>query len=133
MNEFKIKQTINELRVAKDAYFRKVNRLERKLNTLLREQQDYITGLKAIQTKGEIPKCKDELLNTPISELDLSIRAYNVVLATLYTISGVKYDKAKLGDLIKLSEEDFLRMRNCGYKTLSEIKHTLYILGFELA
>ena len=126
MNTFEIKQTINELRVVKEAYFRKVNRLERKLNTLLSEQDAYIKGLAKPKTKGDI-------LNTPIRELDLSIRAYNVVLAALYTISGVKYDTCKVSDLIKLSETDFFKMRNCGYKTLSEIKHTLYELGLELS
>lgn len=122
-----IKQTINELRVIKDAYFRKVNRLEKKLNKLLNEQDEYLTYLNNLAN----PKTKDDILNMDIFELDLSVRAFNLVCKALHTI-GVKYDKAKVKDLVRLSEDDFFKMRNCGQKSFSEIKFVLESLDLEL-
>jgi DNA-directed RNA polymerase alpha subunit len=49
----------------------------------------------------------------PIEDLGFSVRAYNV-------LKNMKV--SNLGDIIKMSELDLIMQRNCGEKTISEIK-----------
>lgn len=54
-----------------------------------------------------------KLLNTQLSELDLSVRAYNCLKAA---------DIKTLGDLVKFQIADLLKFRNFGKKSLSELE-----------
>ncbi|HEX2844048.1 MAG TPA: DNA-directed RNA polymerase subunit alpha, partial [Candidatus Limnocylindria bacterium] len=61
------------------------------------------------------------LLDAPIEELDLPMRAYNSLKRNSIT---------KVGQILSLSDEEFLRMRNFGQKSLDELKERLALRGF---
>jgi len=57
----------------------------------------------------------------PIEDLDLPMRAYN---------SLKRNNIVKVGQLLQLSDDDLLRMRNFGKKSLDEMKERLRMRGF---
>ena len=61
------------------------------------------------------------MLDMPIEELDLPMRAYN---------SLKRNNIVKVGQLLQLSDDDLLRMRNFGKKSLDEMKERLRMRGF---
>ena len=61
------------------------------------------------------------LLDAPIEELDLPMRAYNSLKRNSIT---------KIGQVLSLSDDEFLRMRNFGQKSLDELKERLALRGF---
>jgi len=61
------------------------------------------------------------LLDAPIEELDLPMRAYNSLKRNNIT---------KIGQILALSDDEFLRMRNFGKKSLDELKERLALRGF---
>jgi len=61
------------------------------------------------------------LLDAPIEELDLPMRAYNSLKRNNIT---------KIGQLLALSDDELLRMRNFGKKSLDEMKERLALRGF---
>jgi DNA-directed RNA polymerase alpha subunit len=126
MKTLEIKQTINELRVAKEAYFRKVNRLEKKLATLLNQHT------KDVEWLVNANRCTTSILDESVNDLDLSIRAHNVVLNVVHMHKIADYREVKVKHLLELSEDDFAKSRNCGAKSLMEIKQVLFENGLEL-
>lgn len=63
-------------------------------------------------------------LEKPIEDLDLSVRSYNCLKrAGIHT----------LGELIDKTEEDMMKVRNLGKKSLKEVKQKLEELGLNLA
>jgi DNA-directed RNA polymerase subunit alpha len=63
------------------------------------------------------------MLDMPIEELDLPMRAYN---------SLKRNNIVKVGQLLQLSDDDLLRMRNVGKESLDEMKERLRMRGFIL-
>jgi DNA-directed RNA polymerase subunit alpha len=61
------------------------------------------------------------LLDAPIEELDLPMRAYNSLKRNNIT---------KIGQLMALDDDELLRMRNFGKKSLDEMKERLALRGF---
>lgn len=62
-------------------------------------------------------------LETSIEDLDLSVRSYNCLKrAGIHTVQ----------DLVKKSEDDMLKVRNLGKKSLDEVMNKLQELGFNL-
>ena len=61
-----------------------------------------------------------ELLMKPIEELELSVRAHNCLIN-----AGVK----KILDLVNLQEEDVLKIKNFGRKSLNEVKASMKAFG----
>lgn len=61
------------------------------------------------------------LLDAPIEELDLPMRAYNSLKRNNIT---------KVGQLLALGDDELLRMRNFGQKSLDEMKERLALRGF---
>jgi DNA-directed RNA polymerase subunit alpha len=61
------------------------------------------------------------LLDAPIEELDLPMRAYNSLKRNNIT---------KVGQLLALDDDELLRMRNFGRKSLDEMKERLALRGF---
>ena len=57
----------------------------------------------------------------PIEDLDLPMRAYNSLKRNNIT---------KVGQVLALSDDEFLRMRNFGKKSLDELKERLALRGF---
>lgn len=66
---------------------------------------------------------QSKLLQTPIDNLDLSVRSYNVLKrANIDTVE----------DLTKLTCEGLLRLRNMGRKSATEIEKKLHDMGLKL-
>ncbi|HOE27999.1 MAG TPA: DNA-directed RNA polymerase subunit alpha [bacterium] len=65
----------------------------------------------------------DRKLNTPITEIELSVRAANCINA-----AGIK----TIRDLTQKSEAEMLKYRNFGKKSLAEIKNKLGEMGLSL-
>ena len=73
-------------------------------------------SIELAKTEVLAAKTADPKIDTPISELDLSVRASNCLDA-----ANIK----TIGDLISLTEEELLEIRNFGKTTLKEVKKKL--------
>ena len=71
------------------------------------------------ETDGEVSP-KNRLMDTPIEELDLSVRAFNCLKAN---------EIQTVGQLLQKREEELLALRNFGRKSLDEIKEKLVEKG----
>ena len=78
--------------------------------------EETTVGLDKIGIKG-IPV---ELLLKPIEELELSVRAHNCL---------VNADVKRIIDLVNLSEDDTLNIKNFGRKSLGEVKDSMKAFG----
>jgi DNA-directed RNA polymerase subunit alpha len=78
----------------------------------IEEQEAERTGAKGSQNR---------LMDTPIEELDLSVRAFNCLKAN---------EIQTVGQLLQKKEEELLALRNFGRKSLDEIKEKLVEKGF---
>ena len=66
---------------------------------------------------------KEKVLEMTIDELDLSVRSFNCLMrASIHTVE----------DLISKSEEEMMKVRNLGRKSLEEVIAKLNSLGFSL-
>ena len=65
----------------------------------------------------------NENLYKPVEELELSVRAYNCLKN-----ADIKY----IGELVQRSEQEMLKTKNFGKKSLNEIKEVLYGMGLSL-
>lgn len=72
--------------------------------------------------KEEFPK--EKVLEMTIEELDLSVRSYNCLKR-----AGINV----VEDLINKTEEDMMKVRNLGRKSMEEVIHKLDALGLSLA
>ena len=71
---------------------------------------------------ADAPKTgQNRLMDTPIEELDLSVRAFNCLKAN---------EIQTVGQLLQKKEEELLALRNFGRKSLDEIKEKLVEKGF---
>ncbi|KMT21212.1 DNA-directed RNA polymerase subunit alpha [Clostridium cylindrosporum] len=66
---------------------------------------------------------KDKFLEMTIEELDLSVRSYNCLKR-----AGIN----SVYELVQKSEEDMMKVRNLGKKSLEEVEQKLKGLGFDL-
>src|SRR6476660_5483829 len=73
------------------------------------------------QAAPGMAKLPPNMLDMPIEELDLPMRAYN---------SLKRNNIVKVGQLLQLKDDDLLRMRNFGKKSLDEMKERLRMRGF---
>ena len=65
---------------------------------------------------------KDKLLETPIEELDFSVRSYNCLKrAGIHTVA----------DVVSKTEQDMMKVRNLGKKSLDEVVKKIADLGLE--
>jgi len=62
------------------------------------------------------------ILNTPVDELELSVRAHNCLKA-----ANIK----SLGELVELQEQELLKFRNFGRKSLTELTDVVHQYGLE--
>ena len=68
-------------------------------------------------------KGKEKALEMTIEELDLSVRSFNCLKrASINTVE----------DLINKTEDDMMKVRNLGRKSLEEVINKLASLGFSL-
>ena len=91
---------------------------------MIADHHEVVTGevetptLPAGATTYAIPQ---RIYDTPIEELDLSVRAFNCLKR-----SGI----TKVGQVLTMSQDDLLAVRNFGEKSLNELKDTLIARGF---
>lgn len=79
-------------------------------------EEDFMVERKSEETNRNLEK--------PIEDLDLSVRSYNCLKrAGIHT----------LGELIEKSEEDMMKVRNLGKKSLKEVKQKLEEMDLSLA
>src|SRR2546426_6036625 len=99
--------------------------LSRSAEILVNQFRPFITiGIAATQVDraaGGVPQLPPNMLDMPIEELDLPMRAYN---------SLKRNNIVKVGQLLQLKDDDLLRMRNFGKKSLDEMKERLRMRGF---
>jgi DNA-directed RNA polymerase subunit alpha len=99
--------------------------LSRAADILVRQFQPFVNIGLAVQagdrTAGGVAQLPPNMLDMPIEELDLPMRAYN---------SLKRNNIVKVGQLLQLSDDDLLRMRNFGKKSLDEMKERLRMRGF---
>jgi DNA-directed RNA polymerase subunit alpha len=82
---------------------------------------DEAKKLDVMKDRDEVVKA--QVLEMTIEELDMSVRAFNCLKrAGIHTVE----------DLINRSEEDMIKVRNLGKKSLEEVIQKLQSLGFEL-
>ena len=95
---------------------------------ILNEHLNLFIDLSDEAKKTEIMRDRDEVvkekvLEMTIEELDMSVRAFNCLKrAGINTVE----------DLINRTEEDMIKVRNLGKKSLEEVIQKLQSLGFEL-
>src|ERR687889_436282 len=101
--------------------------LSRSAEILVNQFRPFVTigmtaavGEQAVTGMAQLPP---NMLDMPIEELDLPMRAYN---------SLKRNNIVKVGQLLQLKDEDLLRMRNFGKKSLDEMKERLRMRGFIL-
>ena len=101
--------------------------LSRAASILIEQFRPFVTIGQATMTADRgvpgIPQLPPNMLDMPIEELDLPMRAYN---------SLKRNNIVKVGQLLQLKDEDLLRMRNFGKKSLDEMKERLRMRGFIL-
>lgn len=89
-------------------------------NETKEQREDRLTSERLTEKFKEIQRIVDTELQTngqtPIEELDLSVRAYNCLKR-----AGID----TLSQLIRLEEKDLLKIRNLGKKCLKEVKSVL--------
>lgn len=90
--------------------------------TVIVDLDEETHGLSFISEKEE--KVEHEKLEKPIEELDLSVRSFNCLKR-----AGIN----TLQELILKTEEEMMRVRNLGRKSLKEVKDKLEELGYSLA
>jgi DNA-directed RNA polymerase subunit alpha len=79
---------------------------------------EHVIGLPKGATDFQIPQ---RIYDTPIEELDLTVRAFNCLKR-----SGI----TRVGQVLIMSRDDLLAVRNFGEKSLNELKDTLIARGF---
>lgn len=75
-------------------------------------------------TKPDSPTTKNKPLDIVIEDLDFSVRTYNCLKR-----AGIN----TIGDLVARSEEDMMKVRNLGKKSLEEVIQKLEEMGLSLA
>lgn len=103
-------------------------------NDKLKEKVKMLTSERPSQALSapEDRPVDEKFLQQPLSELCLSMRAYNILWRLLGEKSPVS-GKPKIKDALRLTEEEVSCARNCGRKTLFEIKFVLGKYGLRLS
>src|SRR5881396_2005428 len=98
--------------------------LSRSAEILVNQFRPFVTvGMAAVPAVAAtgVAALPPNMLDMPIEELDLPMRAYN---------SLKRNNIVKVGQLLQLKDDDLLRMRNFGKKSLDEMKERLRMRGF---
>lgn len=90
--------------------------------TLFTDLSESISSKSTVVEKAETQR--DKVLEMTIEELDLSVRSFNCLKrANINTVE----------DLISKTEEEMIKVRNLGRKSLEEVVHKLAMMGLSLA
>jgi len=85
------------------------------------EMTEHVSNVEIMVEKEE--EDKEKVLEMTIEELDLSVRSYNCLKR-----AGIN----TVNELTNKSEEDMMKVRNLGKKSLEEVQHKLVDLGLGL-
>jgi DNA-directed RNA polymerase subunit alpha len=97
--------------------------LKKHLNPFVDYDENYVSFEKEERVE-ETPDAEiDRIINMPITEIELSVRSANCIAGT---------DAKTIGDLAQKTEQEMLKYRNFGKKSLNEIKTVLGELGLTL-
>ncbi|HHT17818.1 MAG TPA: DNA-directed RNA polymerase subunit alpha [Papillibacter sp.] len=90
--------------------------------SLFTDLSETISSKSTVVEKSETQR--DKVLEMTIEELDLSVRSFNCLKrANINTVE----------DLISKTEEEMMKVRNLGRKSLEEVVHKLAMMGLSLA
>ena len=90
--------------------------------TLFTDLSDAAGGRSVVVEK--VPQPRDQVLEMTIEELNLSVRSFNCLKrANINTVE----------DLISKTQEEMIKVRNLGRKSLEEVEHKLAMMGLSLA
>jgi len=89
--------------------------------TLFTDLSESISNQSTVVEKAEAQR--DKVLEMTIEELDLSVRSFNCLKRV--NINTVE-------DLISKTEDDMIKVRNLGRKSLEEVIHKLAMMGLNL-
>ena len=90
--------------------------------TLFTDLSENVTSSSTVVEKVE--KEPDTVLKMTIEELDLSVRSFNCLKrANINTVE----------DLVSKTQEEMIKVRNLGRKSLEEVEHKLTMMGLSLA
>ena len=90
--------------------------------TLFTDLSDSISSRSTVVEKVETQR--DKVLEMTIEELDLSVRSFNCLKrANINTVE----------DLISKTQDEMIKVRNLGRKSLEEVEHKLAMMGLSLA
>ncbi|MBQ3210350.1 MAG: DNA-directed RNA polymerase subunit alpha, partial [Oscillospiraceae bacterium] len=90
--------------------------------TLFTDLSDTIGTNSTVVEKTE--EKQDTILKMTIEELDLSVRSFNCLKrANINTVE----------DLVSKTQEEMIKVRNLGRKSLEEVEHKLTMMGLSLA
>jgi len=89
--------------------------------TLFTDLSESISNQSTVVEKAESQR--DKVLEMTIEELDLSVRSFNCLKRV--NINTVE-------DLISKSEDEMIKVRNLGRKSLEEVVHKLAMMGLKL-
>ncbi|HEB73605.1 MAG TPA: DNA-directed RNA polymerase subunit alpha, partial [Candidatus Desulfofervidus auxilii] len=87
---------------------------------LIEEEEETLSELPEEKEEEEIPK---EVFYKNIDELELSVRALNCLKNSHIHL---------IGELVQKTEDELLKTRNFGRKSLNEIKNVLHQMGLSL-
>ncbi|MBD3231528.1 DNA-directed RNA polymerase subunit alpha [Candidatus Dependentiae bacterium] len=92
-------------------------------NEISKQQEDNEEKGGLIDTQGPTKGLPVDLFLKPIDELEFSVRAHNCLVS-----AGIR----RVIDLVNLSYEDLLKIKNFGRKSLREVKEVLSAFGLHL-
>jgi DNA-directed RNA polymerase subunit alpha len=92
-------------------------------NEISKEKEDSEEKTGVVDLQGPTKGLPVDLFLKPIDELEFSVRAHNCLVS-----AGIK----RVIDLINLTDEDLLKIKNFGRKSLREVKEILGAFGLHL-
>lgn len=118
-------------RLAKMRYGEEVKKMQDDITSLKKDLAEQLSKYKSIkskleqleESKEEKEEFKKELFNTDIRNLELSVRSYHCLKRAGITT---------IGELTQKTEEELMRIRNLGRKTLKEVIQKLSEIGLHL-
>src|SRR6266545_3733261 len=123
----KVNYWVESMRVGQVTNFDKLTIEIETDGTIVEQFRPFITigqaAMPGDRAGAGVPQLPPNMLDMPIEELDLPMRAYN---------SLKRNNIVKVGQLLQLKDDDLLRMRNFGKKSLDEMKERLRMRGFIL-
>ena len=92
-------------------------------NEISKEKEEEIEKVGITDIKGPTKGLPVELFLKPIDELEFSVRAHNCLIG-----AGIR----RVIDLVNLTDEDLLKIKNFGRKSLREVKEIICAFGLHL-